>query len=224
LRYPSEKVIRQRAERAYHRAQAIARNQGYKNDIATLEALGLTFGLDGLPAPEHFVDYRVSVLEEKISRLARLACAVTPARLRSLTVDETVDYGAVDYVQIFPDIPGWDVVPKNKRRLGSPRRVPGDLRRLFLIRPIAEVRVGAQLRNLVALKDAWKVFDLRQEDRGEREIIELLWPTEPRTAETSSEKDPLRQRVYDLDRRARRLIGLVYPRGGVGVSEEWLRG
>ncbi len=52
MRFPSEKTPLRRALVAYHRAQALARNPDYQQDIMTLQAQGLRFEADG-----HAVDF-----------------------------------------------------------------------------------------------------------------------------------------------------------------------
>ncbi len=208
MRHLSEKAFKRRCRHAYHRAQALARNEDYKSDIRELQSLGWEFGTDGFPNPT-LVSYQANELAHRICRRAGLKEPVLSDGLKALSVDQIADYTRR---QIFVDIPGWERVAKNPKayREAVMSLPPSAAQRLRRTRAVDERTMTQRLRDVENLANVWEVFDRRQAGRIEREVINCLWPDVRRTAANSAEKDPIRQRVYDYEDRARRLIRGAY--------------
>lgn len=220
-RYPADRSIRRRVVLAYHRAQALARNQAYASDIAKLRADGYTFDDDGVErlAPWDELSARARAIRKRTA-LRRL---MTPERLRTVTVEQIAGF---EMPPVFADVLGWEM-----RRVPGPvpgaRKVPdltgdpvlGPSTRWYVNHPVRPHRLTARHRDLGGdpgpphdlYSTYWTVHDLRQQGKREREIITTLWPHERSRQSHSSQKNYLRQRVYDYDRRARELIARAYP-------------
>ncbi len=217
MRVPSKKAIQRRAERDWDRAQALSRNEDYQRAVAELK-----------PDADGF-SYDISERYLAICQRAGLEMVVLPERLRTLTVGELEDYAAGP---IFSDIPGWawDVRDRTAlvqalRELETGRRQVLDLREWRKRRVVSEFRLGKRVRRgegpEAIRAQCWRVWDLRRSGRSEREIIGEMWPNErPANVVSGWEKTPLRQRVYDYENLAKRLIKLAYGEPGPVASQQ----
>jgi hypothetical protein len=256
MRYPSDDAIRTRAINARFRGQALGRNEPYCADVAALQDLGLRFGCDGFAIFEDVPPWALSEKINAVCQRAQLVLPVLPDKLRTLSLSEILDYANN---QIFPDVPGWEFEPKNRKRFraavsrSASLLMPVPAARDFTIALTVEnsLLLSAATRPNACLDDKcvanllsdrasvryqsvpsirltsrfrgpdrsvsenrfdkyWHVYDLSKLGRKEREIIDELWPGEAEADGSSFDKSPVRQRVYDYRRGAKRLIALAY--------------
>jgi len=236
-RYPSDHSIRRRAEIAYHHAQALSRNSGYRRDVQRLVESGFRFNEDGSPcdSPQGM---QISLVQ-RIRQRSGLRIPILPDRLRKLTLEEILAY---DVMPLFKEIPGWDIRLKEPARsqvltlMGDASRPLTDWGPIVSERKQRDLvqRFSVPMRRLSkrhrGISEAdhppedlysqyWRVYDLRQKGKSEREILKALWPEEltalekqrERGALSPSAKNFLRQRVYDYEKRAKGLIRAAYP-------------
>lgn len=221
-RYPSDRSIRRRAEIAYHRAQALARNADYQADLADLRDKGYQFSDDGFEIPE---PYSVFVNEDKkgqtlylgrraqeIRNRARLTRLVLPHRLRTLTVEEIERY---DEGPLFVDVPGWTMARVARRQPGA-RRVPNLVIEGWdwYVQQRIHFR-GLRIRHRLELyEEVWKVFDFWQELKNtkgrERRVIDTVWPGEWRPRPFGGDMASIHSRLYNYLKYARTLIPAAY--------------
>jgi len=117
MRLLSDEAIRERCRRAYHRAQALARNENYLNDTKALQKLGLRFGVDGFPDVNHMVPWEISEFCGRVCERAGLVVPILPDALKDLSVEQI--FATWDTNPIFRDLPGWKRTIKP-----TPRRQP----------------------------------------------------------------------------------------------------
>lgn len=226
-RYPSDRSIRRRAEIAYHRAQALARNQRYQADVAFLQGEGYRFRADGFEDPYPSPGYlraraedpypppgELSARAKAIRERAGLTRLMLPERLRALTVEEIEDYPTR---RLFVDVPGWDMTRVETARPGATRVPdfvePGAIR-WYVQKPVSLRGLGKRHR-LTSYPAMWQVYDAWHEGRArrgwERRVIDTVWPGEWKRRPYGYEKAPIHQRMYDHLAAAGRLLEAAYP-------------
>jgi hypothetical protein len=212
----SEATIRRRAELAYHRAQALARNEDFARALAELRRDGWTFGPDGVEDPGTEV-WKPELREraKQIRARARLVRLLLPDRLRALTV-EGIATAYADH-PLFSGVPGWDVVRLPRQRPGAwraPDLVSGGdswYAECAVLQPRLRTRHRPTL-----YRDVWQVHDrwsLKRRERGrERLVIQAVWPGQwvPRPHKT--DMAPIHRRLYNRLKIGKDLIAAVYAR------------